>query len=194
MRSQSYYLDYQNVRFIALDVNAFANKNFDEGAKKHVQEKELEWLNNILSNNPNRWTIVFQHQPIFSMIKERQYEEMRAALEPLYERYRVDLVLQGHDHIYARSHRLASGSIVNPSSPGVIYVISVSGPKMYKTDNPNRELMAKIIEQKQLFQIIDISPGHLLFTAYAIDGTVVDKFEINKSGNDSTYVDEAPEK
>ena len=50
-----------------------------------------------------------QHQPVFPMAKGRRYLEMRAALEPLYDKYGVDLVLQGHDHLYARSQKVAAG-------------------------------------------------------------------------------------
>jgi len=42
---------------------------------------------------------------------------MQAALAPLYEKYHVDLVLQGHDHVYARTHKIAQDRIVDPSAP-----------------------------------------------------------------------------
>lgn len=187
MESQSYYVDYQGVRFIALDVNAFEGpeaKGFER-----VRQRELEWLKRVLGNNPNRWTIVFQHQGIYSIAKDRNYTEMRAALAPLYERYGVDLVLQGHDHAYARSHKIAGGKVVAPSAAGVIYAMSVSGPKMYKTHAANRELMSKIVERKQFFQVVEVSPSRLQYKAYSIDGTAADQFEIRKSGGRSTYVD-----
>ena len=56
-----------------------------------------------------------------------------SVLASLYEKYHVDLVLQGHGHVYARTHKIALDRIVDPSAPGVVYVISVSGPKIYKT-------------------------------------------------------------
>ncbi len=188
LRSQSYYLDYQGVRFVALDVNVFANESFDAGAKERVERKQLEWLNEVLGNNPNHWTIVVQHQPIYDIAKGREYPEMRAALAPLYEKYGVDLVLQGHDHSYGRTHKVAGGRVVDPSAPGVVYAISVSGPKMYEPEEQHRELMAQVIAHKQFFQTIEVAPSRLLYTAYSIDGAVADSFELRKSGKQSVYV------
>jgi 3',5'-cyclic AMP phosphodiesterase CpdA len=173
---------------VALDVNVWANEDFEAGAKKRVQEKQLAWLNQVLGNNPNRWTIVVQHQPIYAIAQNREYAEMRAALAPLYEKYHVDLVLQGHDHSYARSHKVAAGKVVAPSAPGVIYAVSVSGPKMYQLDGMHKELMATSFEKKQLFQTIEVSPDRLQYTSYSIDGAVADRFELRKQGAVSTYV------
>jgi predicted phosphodiesterase len=189
LRSQSYYLDYQGVRLVLVDVNVFANDAFEASAKQRVQEEQLAWLNRVLGSNPNRWTIVVQHQTMYSIAKDRDYSEMRAALAPLYEKYGVDLVLQGHDHAYARTPKVAGGRIVDPSAPGIICAISVSGPKMYETHQMHRELMAKIIEQEQFFQIIDMAPDKLRYTAYSVDGAVADEFELRKNGSGSTLVD-----
>jgi 3',5'-cyclic AMP phosphodiesterase CpdA len=192
MRGQSYYVDYQGVRMIALDVNVFANENFEPAAKQRVHQKQLAWLRRVLSDNPNHWTIVVQHQPIYAIAKGREYAEMRAALAPLYEKYHVDLVLQGHDHSYARSHKIADGKVVAPDAAGVIYAISVSGPKMYQLDELHLNLMAQTHEKKQLFQVIDVSPDRLHYTSYSIDGAVADSFELHKTASTSTYVDHSP--
>lgn len=194
MPSQSYYLDYQGVRFIALDVNVFANTDFVADAKQRVWDKELSWLKETLSQNPNRWTIVVQHQPIYDVAKGREYDDMRKALAPLYEQYHVDLVLQGHDHAYARTHKVAHDKVVDPSAPGVIYAISVSGPKMYELEDAHKDLMAAMIGQRQFFQSIEVAPDRLSFKAYTIDGAVKDSFELQKKGASpavSTYVDHA---
>jgi 3',5'-cyclic AMP phosphodiesterase CpdA len=189
MPGQSYYLDYQGVRFIALDVNAFAELGYDAAARKRVTDQEVAWAERVLSDNPNRWTIVVQHQGIYAIAQDREYAAMRAALAPLYEKHHVDLVLQGHDHVYARTHKIARDRIADPASPGVVYVISVSGPKMYKTQKVNSQYMAKMIEDEQFYQIIDVSPERLALTAYSIDGAVADGFELRKDGASSTYID-----
>ena len=42
------------------------------------------------------------------------------ALLPLYDKYGVDLVLQGHDHLYARSQKLAGGKVVAADDSGTV--------------------------------------------------------------------------
>jgi hypothetical protein len=192
MVGQSYYMDYQGVRIVAVDVNAFANEDFETAAVTRVREKQLAWLNQVLGQNPNHWTIVVQHQPIYAIAKGREYAEMRAALAPLYEKYHVDLVLQGHDHSYARSHKITAGKIVDPAAPGVIYAVSVSGPKMYELDDLHQALMAIRFEKRQLFQTIDVAADRLKYTSFSIDGAVADAFELRKTSAGTTYVNQAP--
>ena len=194
LRSQSYYIDYQGVRMIALDVNVFANEDFVTAGKQRIWDKQLEWLTETLSKNPNRWTIVVQHMPLWDVAKGRDYVEMRKALAPLYEKYHVDLVLLGHDHAYARTNKVAKDQVVDPAAPGVIYVISVSGPKMYDLEDTHKNLMAAMIGQNQFFQSIEVAPDRLLFKAYSIDGGKRDSFELRKQGASpaaSIYVNHA---
>ncbi len=120
----TYFFDYQNTRFILLNSNT-------------NQKEQVPWLDSILKSNPNKWTIVAFHHPIFSTATQRDNKELREMWKPLLDKYRVDLVLQGHDHTYARgqagsvSKNLLSG--INKLDPdaGTVYVVSVSGGKMY---------------------------------------------------------------
>ena len=135
---------------------------------------------------------MLQHQPLYAMAKGRDYQDMRAVLGPLYEKHGVDMVLLGHDHLYSRSHKVAQGRVVDPAAAGIIYAISVSGPKMYKVDEPNRKLMAQVVDQTQCFQVIEVAPDVIKYLAQDADGVVVDRFELRKSGKSSTYVNQAP--
>ena len=53
IKETNYYIDYQGVRFIALNSNILI-------------EEQAKWLEKVLSNNPNKWTIATYHHPIFS--------------------------------------------------------------------------------------------------------------------------------
>jgi len=180
LRGQSYYIDYQGVRMISLDVNIYAGKQ-DTEAKKQLAQQQTAWLEKVLGENPNRWTIVFQHQPVYSIAKNRRATQMQAMLAPLYDKYQVDLVLAGHDHGYGRTQKVRAGQVVPGDGPGTIYAISVSGPKMYELTPEHPELMAKILAGVQLFQIISINGERLAYQAYTIDGSVIDSFELRKS-------------
>jgi hypothetical protein len=129
-----------------------------------------------------------QHQPIYPIAKGRDYVEMRAALMPLYDKYHVDLVLQGHDHVYARTHKLAGGAVVSPSHPGTIYAISVSGPKMYEIEDRFAALRAKTLAHTQAFQVIEVDNDKLTYDAFAIEGEEIDHFQLLKhAGGTSIY-------
>ncbi|MEO0331468.1 MAG: metallophosphoesterase, partial [Bacteroidota bacterium] len=49
----SYYVDYQGVRILALN-------------SSEQQEHQATWLEEVLSDNPNKWTVATFHHPLFS--------------------------------------------------------------------------------------------------------------------------------
>lgn len=173
----AYYVDYQGVRIISLNSN------------EKLQE-QVGWLESILSNNPNRWTICTFHHPVFSSAKGRDNAELRRLWKPLLDKYRVDLVLTGHDHTYARSN-LKIGVSTRDNETGTVYVVSVSGPKMY---NLEREAwMQRAAEDTQLYQIISVNGDKLKYEARTATGKLYDAFELQKrNGSPNRLIEQVP--
>lgn len=180
----AYYLDYQGTRFISLD---------SQGAllDSSVLDKQASWLLDVLKNNPNRWTIVMHHHPVYSTSKGRDNDEWRDRMEPIYRKHGVDLVLQGHDHTYGRGLNMPLGkSRKQPDGP--IYVVSVSGPKMYEIGLQN--WMDRAASNIQLFQTIQVSQDTLKYQSYAVTGEKYDAFELIKNAKGKNrLVDHDPE-
>jgi len=85
-------------------------------------------------------------------------------------------VLQGHDHTYARGEFLSFiGRIVGDQSP--VYVVSVSGPKMYELGGGWAEVRA---EGLQCYQYISIQGDRLEYEARTAAGELLDAFSILK--------------
>src|SRR5690606_21279686 len=87
---------------------------------------QAAWLDGVLAGNPGEWAIVAIHQPMFSPRQDRDNALLREHILPVLERHRVDLVLQGHDHVYGRRGGLAAGQ----GTPQ--YVVSVAGVLEYE--------------------------------------------------------------
>ena len=184
--NESYSFDYQGVRFLSLNVNILENeKDFD--SNRPIIEQMAAWVDKALTNNPNRWTIVTQHQGMYSMAEKRNYVKMREMLLPTYEKHGVDLVLQGHDHLYARSQKIAGGKVVAADARGIVYMISVSGPKMYEVTPTFEPLMAKVITHTQMFQTVDVDQDKLVLRAYSSEGELLDGFQLEKKNGRSVY-------
>jgi hypothetical protein len=98
------------------------------------------------------------------------------------------MVLTGHDHTYGRSN-LVTGLATKQG--GTVYVVSVSGPKMY---NLEREpWMQRAAEDTQLYQIIRIDKNVLKYEARTALGNVYDAFELRKTkGQPNKMIDQAP--
>ena len=108
----------------------------------------------------------------------------------MFDEFCVDLVLTGHDHTYARSGdttgRVSVGTTNVPKgfsqvydpAIGTVYVVSVSGPKMY--DITNNDWAVRTAEDTQLFQVITIDSGELRFEARTATGRLYDAFLLKK--------------
>ena len=163
-----FYLDYQGVRIIMLNGN------------ERLEEQSI-WLEKVLQNNDKKWTIVGIHQGFYPCGWERDYPENRALFLPLFEKYDVNLVLQGHDHSYTRTFPLKNGEIVKKAKDGVSYVISVSGSKMYPIKSKFDHLYAtKGAEGVQYYQVLEFTKNRLSYKSYTVSGKLHDKLVIKK--------------
>jgi len=156
-----YSFNYQGVCFIILN----GVENLPE---------QVAWLENVLSKNQQPWTVVAMHHPIYSVIDRRNSTELQDVFVPLFDRFSVDLVLQGHHHSYARTKKLKNNSPVSDKEKGTVYVITNSGPKYYPASNRYDHLMDKTMTHGVWFQSIRIENNTLQYTAYNMIKEVVD--------------------
>lgn len=167
-----WYLDIQGVRLISLSSTTIS---LDEGEAR----LQAAWLDGVLGANPHRWAIVVHHHPMFNTTgeKEEQMINLNRFIRPVYERHHVDLVLQGHDHTYARGRNLPSGQSRFEESTGTMYVVSVSGPKLGRVTSSWQDLK---VEGRQLYQIVSIDGDRLRFRAFDPTGRPADAFDLVK--------------
>jgi len=184
LEETAYHIDYQDTRIISIDTPAFYRSKADS-------VKQVVWVDSLLRNNTQKWTIITMHYPIYSTSGVRDNVELRHAFQPLFEQYKVDLVLQGHDHAYGRGTNLSFGREKEATMNGPIYVVSVSGPKMYPVGLD--EWMQKSGSNTQLYQLIDVEGDILRFEAFMVDGQLYDAFELKKGTSGKTlFVDLSP--
>ena len=151
-------------------------------------EEQTEYIREKLTNSDAKWKIVTNHHSVFSPAEGRDFEYARKVWKPMFEKYGVDLVLNGHDHTYARGHTPVKSQNVNESGIfTTLYVTSVSGPKQYKIDKvkiKNYEVDGyksdKMGEETQFFQVINIDNNKLTYSAYTTLGDLYDRAIITK--------------
>jgi len=181
LQATVYYTDYQGVRYVALDsMEALQDDN--------LARLQAEWLDEILSDNPNRWTVVSHHHPVFSVSLGRDNPALREHWQPVYERHGVNLVLQGHDHTYGRGQNAATGTMGQLSKSGPMYVVSVAGPKMYIVTETAQQNMDRVGEDTQLFQLIEFEEDRIVYEARTVTGALYDAFDIERDSNGNTRV------
>jgi acid phosphatase type 7 len=167
-----YATRYQNTLFVVLDSTAALE---DEA----LAIAQAGWLDALLAGNTSRWIIVSHHHPIHSVSLGRDNPLLREHWQPVYERHRVDLVLQGHDHTYGRGPNVAEGTTLIDGEIGTVYVVSVAGPKMYRVAE-DRAVHRRVGEDVQLYQIIHVGADRLAYEARTVAGEVYDAFDLVK--------------
>ena len=160
---------------------------------------QARWLDAALRASDARWRIVSMHHPIFSSGGERDSPDRRAVLLPVLERHKVDLVLQGHDHTYARGAIGQTPERLSFTEAGgdvsIMFVNSVSGPKQYDFKPTGWDDYAdegvKLLRQAentQFFQVIEIDGDTLTYEARTATGALYDAFAMQKGQNGAKTV------
>lgn len=185
LKETCYYVDYPNLRVIALNSN-------------REIERQAQWLKKVLEENDKKWTVITYHHPIFSASRGRDNSELRKYWKPLFEKFNVDLALQGHDHSYARGAVYDNPAVIekksiNKTVVGPVYVVSVSGGKMYSLSEEGWDEFGatkeKTGERIQLFQHISIDGDRLIYQSFTATGELFDRFELLKQNGRNRYLD-----
>jgi hypothetical protein len=123
------------------------------------------------------WKIVILHHPIFSVRGKSRHFFIRHLFEPLIRQYGVDLVLQGHEHCYARMiSKDKNASLTTP-----LYVISQFSTKDYRISFDRK--YDRFGNGMRFYQTVYVGRDTLLFRAFTETGDLYDCIRIVKTGD-----------
>ena len=120
LENQYYSFNQKNIHFLALSTET----DFDEESEQYeFAKQDLEKY----SKDPFiDWIIVFYHQYIYGSGSGLEEEtDFREVYHPLFDKYKVDLALQGHLHAYERTYPITFNDddddepIVQDSTPNI---------------------------------------------------------------------------
>ena len=189
------YFVYNNTLFMVLNTNnlsAAEHKDFMEAAINATKDQDI------------RWKIVTFHHSIYTVASHYHNDktDRRETLAPIFDDLDIDVVLQGHDHVYCRTYMMdgvqvsqnenytygngadkAPTAVTNPE--GVLYVTanSASGSKHYAIQNMEF-LYSAVQNQEKVPNVskVTVSDTQFTITTYrTTDMSVVDTFTINKT-------------
>lgn len=193
LEKQFYSFNYRNAHFIALSTE------LDDGG----EIEQLKFLKaDLLMTKANKnidWTIVFFHRPFYSSA-DSDITNMRRTYHPVFDKFGVDLVLQGHSHNYQRSYPLYYNDTIhsepiitdneqsqydNPS--GTIFVIVGTGGESVQPVSKKPFLASTYVG----YGCIDVEiKGKSMNVEYYSDtNNIIDKFSISKYQQNSKPAD-----
>ncbi|AXK36079.1 phosphoesterase [Streptomyces armeniacus] len=135
-----YAFRYGNVGVVALDANDVsyeipANRGYTDGAQTRwlgARLRELRAAGDI------DFVVVFFHHCAYSTSTHASDGGVREEWVPLFDRHQVDLVINGHNHVYERTdpvrgdkptRALPVGGSTEPARDGTVYVTAGGGGK-----------------------------------------------------------------
>lgn len=188
LADQYYSFDYRNTHFLAL--SSELNSGKDAGQLRFADND----LNKARSNVSIDWIVVYFHRPIYSG-SGVDYPGMRDMYHPLFDKYDVDLVLQGHAHNYQRSYPLEYNEI-KPARPliteheqsqyhhgsGTVFaVVGTGGESIQSVDK--KPYLASLYETYGCLNV-EVNDKSMTIEYYSNGGDTIDNFMIMKNKND----------
>lgn len=168
----------ENVELFMLDTCPLIDKYRNDPEYRSVQgesrEEQLAWLEKSLAKSKADYKIVAGHHPVYAETKKSETErlDMQKYVQPLLEKYGVDLYLSGHIHNHQH---------IRPRGSSVDYVVVSSGALSRKV---------KPIEGTQFcspetgFAFISIKNGKL--TMYLLDKEGNELYRISRTKSHSS--------
>lgn len=196
--------DYNNVHVAILNTN-----NLDDDDS--LNDEQIEWLKDDMKSSDADWKFVAFHKAPYSNgshYDDDDVIEIRKELSKLMPQLGIDMVFQGHDHVYLRTDAMINNKVedvttstaefdgktynVKVQPVGTVYAISgCSGVKIYKqkdaalTDRyfPRAEVIKDV--DYSVFSGIRVVDNMLYFDAYTFDAETgdtenIDSFAIQK--------------
>ena len=145
------------VHFIGLDSNI----------PNRYRIAQYLWLVNDLWIHDSPYTVVFFHHPLYSSSEHGNTTPLQKIWAPVFERYHVDIVFNGHDHNYERS-------IVN----GVSYIVTGGGGSpLYDNGHSPWTVYS---EKTYHYCLLTVNSSALLCEAKKPDGSMFDSFVLTR--------------
>ncbi len=181
-----YSFDYGNAHFVGL------NDNPPETA---LGDDQKNWLDADLAKvdrGKTPWLFVLHHRPEYSCGQGHGSDvALRSKWQPLFDKYKVDMVFVGHDHLYERSKPIrglmgtdgviaSSGAKGAPvSGSGTVYVVSGgAGAPLYDVQTTCPHTF--VTEATPHYLVLKVGDKKLEYQAFRLDGTALDSFDYQK--------------
>ncbi len=154
MKGEEFYrLQKGNVAFYALNSN-------------YMDKRQVKWLEEELAKDTAEWKIAFFHHPPYSSGgKHGSSSGVREVVEPIFLKYGVNAVFNGHEHFYER---------LKPQK-GIYYFISGAGGKLRPGDvKDNSPLTEKAYDKDMSFMLLEVAGDAMHFQVITRTGETVD--------------------
>ncbi|QRO00570.1 metallophosphoesterase [Archangium violaceum] len=173
-----YSFDWGHIHFVSLDSNCAIGLASSDRCSLAAQKK---WVEQDLAASTAPWKIVFFHHPPWSSGEHGSQLLMRREFSPLFEKYGVDLVLNGHDHHYERMYPMQGNDVAASSTQSPTYlVVGSGGASLRRFDNGKPSWTVLRNDADHGYLDVKVEEGTLTAQMLTPSGKVIDSFSLSK--------------
>jgi hypothetical protein len=165
-----YSFDYGNAHVIVLNSWVFSGEQKLTDADFDVLDA---WVALDLASSDATWTIALTHVPLYEVHSDTTATKAREHWISILEKYGVDVLFVGHQHVYSRLKPLIGGV---EDENGLTQIMGNSGLKFY--DSADEILAERTIYNVSNYEIVTIDGDSLIVQAFDIDGNEFDYLEL----------------
>ncbi len=174
-----YSFDYGPAHFVALNTEILAGTWGDAAAADEM----AAWLEEDLASTGQGWTFVYFHRPAYSSSDVPVlYHTQR--IMPILEQAKVDIILAGHEHVYARTLPIKEGAPEVIGDGGIVHVTTGGGGRGKHLCEP-RSYAAICLREFHFLDVNIIDECRLSFDVVGFGADVYDHFELDRCDPDS---------
>ena len=178
--SERYYsFDYGPVHFVALDTEILTGSRGDAA---QVDEMAA-WLEDDLASTDQGWTFVYFHRPAYSSSNVPVLHDAQRIM-PILEQAKVDIILAGHEHVYARTLPIKEGAPEVIGDGGIVHVTTGGGGRGRHLCEP-QSYTAICLREFHFLDLDIIDECRLTFDVVGFEAAVLDHFELDRCDPDS---------
>jgi phosphodiesterase/alkaline phosphatase D-like protein len=177
-----YYYSYKygNAEFFVLDTNI----------RRDLSEKgeQYQWIEKALAASDAKWKICYHHHPAFSSDDDDYGNSWKGSttsgdvrlrkLVALYEKHNVDLVLNGHVHVYERTWPIRDNKVAPKG--GIVYVTTGGGGGKLENFAPTPAFFKQEFRSDFHFCYVTVHLGVFNLKAIDHEGRLFDQFSLKK--------------
>ncbi len=171
-KQYAYSYDIDDTHFVVLN---------SEGTEEQMIA-QAAWLQDDLNKNNKKWTIAMFHRPAYHTEEGRDtiVEYTQTYFAPILEKMNVDLVLVGHDHVYARTYPMQDGKPNKSTNKGTVYLDGgAAGWKFY--DGIKYDYLTYMYDVDiPVYSALSISQNEIRIEARTSTGELIDEYSIAK--------------
>ncbi|MGV8979989.1 purple acid phosphatase family protein [Clostridium sp.] len=189
LKGQVYSYNYGGCHFVVLDSQGEEESENSTGKIDVTKEKamfdsEATWLKqDLAANKDSKFTMVFFHKTPYYNKASRANVLLKEELTPIFDKYHVDVVFNGHDHGISRTYPMYNDEMMQSPTEGTVYYVTGRSGAKYYSDLTSKVWDAKFYDPQDEpnYITVELKGSQLTINANKQDGTLIDSYVIDKS-------------